>query len=97
MKFTLFNSNWSVQEVPELRDENNNSRWGECDPVTQTIKIAQNVEGHSVPKDIKELTRLHELMHAIFITGGYHNDNRDEPLVEWCANCLYSLKKQNKL
>ena len=33
-------------------------------------------------------------MHAIFDAGDYHSCNDDEPLVEWCARCIYHLKKQ---
>lgn len=42
-----------------------------------------------------KLTFLHELMHVILSTGQYNNCNNDEPLVEWLARCIYSLKNQN--
>ena len=94
MKFNLFNSEWTLDKVDKIEGDNGNARYGECSSVDRKITIAENVNGYKVSKYDLELTKLHELVHAIFVTGNYCTCNADEPLVEWVANCLYSLKKQ---
>ena len=48
-------------------------------------------------KEDIELTLYHEIVHSILGTGNYREYSNDEPLVEWIANCLISLKKQKIL
>ena len=43
------------------------------------------------------ITLYHEIIHAILLTGQYINSSNDEPLVEWLARCILSLKNQKIL
>ena len=54
-------------------------------------------KGNILPETTIKLTVLHEIMHAILIAGQYNSCSDDEPLVEWLANCIYSIKEQGKL
>lgn len=41
------------------------------------------------------MCKLHELIHAILGTGMYGEVSGDEPMVEWLARSIYSLRKQD--
>lgn len=43
-------------------------------------------------KSEAKITLIHELIHAILDEGQYHGSSADEPMVEWLARCLKSLK-----
>ena len=45
---------------------------------------------------IEELDKnlIHECIHAILDEGQFFDESSNEPLVEWLARCIYSLKKQ---
>lgn len=99
-EFKLFNTIWKIEYVDSIEIESNDGEhfsYGQADPLSHTIKIAKYVGGIKQSKEDIELTLLHELFHAMFITGQYGHCNSDEPLVEWLANCLLSLKKQKVL
>ena len=57
----------------------------------------KDFEGKTLPQITIEITILHEMIHAILSSGQYESANNDEPLVEWLANCIYSIKEQGKL
>lgn len=96
-KFNLFGKKYTIEYVDELKplnDDDNSVTYGiTCHPEC-TIQVAKKVKGKAIDKEDVEITRLHEIMHAIFDAGDYHSCNDDEPLVQWCARCLYALKKQ---
>ena len=89
------NTEWSIKYVDKIGTTDEES-WqvGNADAVTHTIKIANTVQNTNLTEKDKRLTLLHELVHAIFQTGNYNSCSCDEPLVEWVANCLLSLKEQ---
>lgn len=98
--FKIFNAEWQVTYIESFKDEvkDGECKFGDTDYTTNTIKVAlKNNEGTLFPKKTVELTTLHEMVHAILGTGQYNNSTTDEPLVEWLANCIYSLKEQHKL
>lgn len=93
--FDIFGKEYTLDYVDEIHNEDDNGiTYGLTNHPEGTIHIATKPKGYKLkPKDI-EITKLHEIMHAIFDAGDYHNCNDDEPLVEWCARCIYSLRKQ---
>ena len=58
------------------------------------IKVSKSVKGKARTEDELELTMFHELFHAMLDSGAYHELNCNEPLVEWLAKCIWTLKKQ---
>ncbi len=92
-KIDIFGTTYKVKEVPELVTEGYHI-FGEADNIKQEIKVAINVEGVKQSDKNKEITLMHEIVHCILMEGQYLAANQDEPLVEWIAKCLISLKKQ---
>ena len=98
-KFTIFGTTYSIKFVDVINpDDRDRFTWGDTDGRTHTIRIAtKDINGKSISEEELDITVLHELMHVIFAEGQYSSCNEDEPLVEWCARCLHSFKKQNLL
>ena len=99
-EFKLFNTIWKIEYVDSIETNSNGEEqfsYGQANPLDHTIKIARYVGDVKQSKEDIKLTLLHELVHIIFITGQYNSCNSDEPLVEWIANCLMSLKDQKIL
>lgn len=95
-EFTLFGSTWKIQYVKGLQDEEGKWLWGLTESPSLTIKINTIApDGTPIPKQELKITLLHEIVHSIFFTGQYLNCNNDEPLVEWTARCLKTLKDQH--
>ena len=70
--------------------------FGETESPSRVITIStKKPDGSKLSKDEIELTVLHEIVHSIFQTGQYMSCDNDEPLVEWTARCLKTLKKQH--
>ena len=97
--FKIFNSTWTVSFVDKIELPNSEGFFfGHTNVSACKIQIAiKDFEGNPLPQTTIEITILHEMMHAIFSSGQYESATNDEPLVEWVANCLYSLKQQGKL
>lgn len=94
----IFGTTYTINIVDTLdKPDDECNYYGETEYSSKTIKIGRNV--HNIKQSDTEmgLTLLHELIHAILSTGQYNNCNNDEPLVEWLARCIYSLKNQNVL
>lgn len=92
-KVNLFGTEWQIRFEDKLMDPTGDHEiFGDTyRSANNIITIAKTIDGVPVPKAELEVTLLHELVHAIFVTGQYHNSNNDEPLVEWCARCLKQL------
>lgn len=89
-EFFIFGTKWKIifENTPkELED--GTFLYGQARPREKEIHIYN--EGGAREK---KLTLLHELIHAILMEGSYFDANNDEPLVEWIAKCLLSLKEQ---
>ena len=99
-KFELFDTNWSIEFVDniETSDEEGYFWFGDTNGIDKRIRVAtKGLNNKNLSKKEINLTLLHELVHAILITGNYHDINRDEPLIEWIAKCINSLLKQKIL
>lgn len=98
--FHLYGTEWTIRycDYIEKEKEDEDEKDGLCDHSEHLISVAtKKLNGKDkVPSEI-ELTLLHEIVHAILGTGQYISSCEDEPLVEWIARSIYSLKKQGVL
>lgn len=98
--FKIFNATWVVSFIDNFNEEvdKDSFKLGDTNYETNYIRVATKTkDGISLPEATIKLTLLHEMMHAILGSGQYNHCSDDEPLVEWLANCIYSLKEQGKL
>ena len=100
--FKIFNSTWTVSFVDKIpleeSEENEGLIFGRTYSENNKILIAiKDSKNNILSETTIKLTVLHEIMHAILIAGQYNSYSDDEPLVEWLANCIYSLLEQKKL
>lgn len=97
-KFNIFGTTYKVQWVDRLTDDNGYFLFGKQFSVDKVLKVNTKItdEKTPLPEDEVELSYYHELVHAILYEGGFHQEN-NEPLVEWFAKCLRSLKKQKAI
>ncbi len=94
--YNLFGSNWKIQFTDKVVDDNNKWIFGTTESPSMLITVStKKPDGSKLSKDEIELTVLHEIVHSIFQTGQYMNCDNDEPLVEWTARCLKTLKEQH--
>lgn len=94
----IFGTTYTINIVDTLdKADDECNYYGETDHSSKIIKIGRNVHNIKQSDTEMKLTFLHELMHVILSIGQYNNCNNDEPLVEWLARCIYSLKNQNIL
>lgn len=97
-KFKLFNTDWEIEYVDSFDGEDDSTiKLGNTNHLTHKIQVARIADGVKLSKEDIELTLYHEIVHSILDTGNYRVYSNDEPLVEWIANCLISLKKQKIL
>lgn len=94
-KFELLGTKYSIKFIDDISDQEGNQVFGCTNSSTREIFIAKSVEGKTVPYNEIEITLLHELVHAILMTGQYIEENSNEALVEWVARCVYQLLKKN--
>lgn len=88
----IFGSKWRIKYVDEIKVDDDTYVLGTTNCKDKVILIDKN-------QDINEIsiTILHELFHAIMLTGQYLGSNEDEPLIEFLARSINSLMKQNML
>lgn len=96
--FKIFNSTWTVSFVDTIKTEDGGKYVGITYGSQNKIEIAtKDSDGNSLPETTVKVTVLHEMIHAILEEGQYGEASLDEPMVEWIANCIYSIKQQDKL
>ena len=98
-KFNLFGKKYTLKFVDTLDDdpyikEEGDVLYGITIHPYGEIKVSKSVKDKARTEDEIEITKFHELFHAMFDAGAYHDLNGDEPLVEWLARCTWTLKKQ---
>lgn len=96
IKFKVFESPWVIKFQEQVFTETEDGRevwaFGIAKPAERKIFISTKTEeGIAIPASEIKLTMLHEVMHAILMTGQYLQANQDEPLVEWLARCIFSM------
>lgn len=96
--FNIFGTRYRIKFMDKVLDEEGNWVYGRVDTPSKEIQVSIKL---SNGKDVQEneilITLYHEIIHAILLTGQYVNSSSDEPLVEWLARCILSLKNQKIL
>lgn len=93
-KIDLYGTVYTIKIRDAIKDdEKEKEYYGLCRPIEKVIYIARTCYGKKVSKSAMYITLFHEVMHSIFDEGQYTSCSDDEPLVEWCARCLYKIKK----
>lgn len=95
-EFDLLGVKYAIQYVDKIdTGDKHIFRFGSTNVASHKITLARlNYEGQPINKSDAEITLLHELIHAILDEGQYNNASNDEPMVEWLARCLHSLRNQ---
>ena len=96
--FNIFGSKYRIKFVDNVLNEEGDWTYGKIDIHSKEIQVSIKL---SNGKDMQEneilITLYHEIIHAILSAGQYINSCNDEPLVEWLARCILSLKNQKIL
>ena len=98
--FDLFGSPWRVIYCDKIEIEGEENcedkfQFGITDYTNRVISVAtKSKSGEDLPESEVQITKLHEIMHCLLTTGMYCSYSDDEPLVEWLARSIYSLRKQ---
>ena len=96
--FSIFGTRYRIKFMDKVLDEEGNWVYGRIDTSSKEIQVSIKL---SNGKDVQEneilITLCHEIIHAILLTGQYMRSSEDEPLVEWLARCILSLKNQKIL
>lgn len=96
--FNIFGSKYRIKFVDNVLNRENNWVYGKTDVISKEILISTKLSnGKDVPENEILITLYHEIIHAILLAGQYINSSDDEPLVEWLARCILSLKNQKIL
>lgn len=99
-KFKIFGEPWEIKWIDCIRNPEDRDMWrfGETDTGEHLIRIStQTIKGKPIKARSQEVTKMHELLHAILDEGQFLDEAVNEPLVEWIAKCLVSLKEQKML
>lgn len=83
--FKIFGVTYKVEQPRSILYKGE-QHMGLYDPDTATIKVRRNLR-----KDIKEMTFIHELTHAILLTLEYHDLGRDEIFIERVSKALHQV------
>ena len=96
--FNIFGTKYRIKFVDNVLNEEGDWTYGKIDIHSKEIQVSIKL---SNGKDMQEneilITLYHEIIHAILLTGQYMSSSEDEPLVEWLARCILSLKNQKIL
>lgn len=94
--FEIFGTKYTLGYVEEIDDKaSKGTTVGLCDSTNSKVWVATKLpNGDSISEEEQEKNKIHGLIHAILNEGQYLDCSDDEPLVEWLARCIYSLKKQ---
>lgn len=92
----IFGTKYNIKYVDKIPMPNEHTwRFGEENSANHTIEICTKFyNGSSVSDEELDKNLIHECIHAILDEGQFFEESSNEPLVEWLARCIYSLKKQ---
>ncbi len=90
-KVTILGIPYQIEEVESIKG---------CDDSVLGITFYQEQKIHiraDLPKELKEQTLIHEIIHGILENLGEHEINEDERLVQSLAATVYQLIKSNPI
>lgn len=97
-RIKIGNSVWKVKLKDKVKGDNDEYWLGVSNLLYKVIEVSTKYPND---KDIEYTNKLetyyHEIMHSIFSEGQYFDEEKNEPLVEWCAKCLAQLKLQDAI
>ena len=99
-KFKIFGEPWKIEWVDCILNPENPGMWrfGETDNGSHKVRVSMECgDGTPIPLRTQEITKVHELLHVILDEGQYLEESQNEPLIEWLAKCIVSLKEQKVL
>lgn len=85
MKVEIDGCNFEVIYCKEPIVVDGKACYGSIDYDSSTISIDNNVSEYT-----KNVSLLHEIVHGILDSRGFHEESSDEDFVEQVARCLYS-------
>lgn len=85
----VLSQEYKIQEVPVISQ--GDSYAGFIDHFENTIFLCSTLN-----KDKKEVTLLHEILHAIFSQLGFDEEHDNEHLINSLANSVYQVLMDNK-
>ena len=85
MKIEIDGCNFEVMYTKEPIIVDNKTCYGRIDYDSATILIDDDVADYT-----KNVSLLHEIIHGILDSRGFHEESADEDFVEQIARCLYS-------
>ena len=85
MKIEIDGCNFEVMYTKEPIIVDNKTCYGRIDYDSATILIDDDVADYT-----KSVSLLHEIVHGILDSRGFHEESADEDFVEQVARCLYS-------
>lgn len=88
-EFKLFGLTFKVTQPWKIDKTDNH--WGECYIANKTIKVKRNLN-----KEQKEITYLHEVIHAILDMNEYDDLSNDEAFVERFSKGLHQVLTTSK-
>lgn len=83
-KFKLVGLTFKIKQLWKLNSKDDH--WGSCSVATKTIKLKRNLN-----KEQKEITYLHEIVHAILDVTEYEELSKDEKFVERFSKALHQV------
>ncbi len=90
-KVTILGIPYQIEEVENIKG---------CDDSVLGMMLYQEQKIHiraDLPKELKEQTLIHEIIHGILENLGEHELNEDERLVQSLAATVYQLIKGNAI
>ena len=85
-EFRLFGKTWKVTQPYKVYTDN---RDGECNYRKATIKLRRTMD-----KENKEITYIHEILHAVYDALGYPELRDDEELIDRQSKALHQVLSQ---
>lgn len=89
MQVEILGVDYEIKEL-DIIDENPDVL-GQITYQKQLIEIKK-----TLPRDMKNTTILHEILHGILFHSGKQELNKNEDLIESLSNSIYQILKSNK-
>lgn len=92
----IFGTKYQIKYADSIEcPDSDGAYWGITDHSKRIIVIAtKDLYGKDIPDSELHITLLHELVHAILMSGQYVEQCNCEPLVEWLARGINAALKQ---